>query len=204
MIANLSHSRPKIIGLTGGIASGKSTVADLLIKKGYFLLCADQLAHKVLAKTEVIEQIKSVFGTHVIENNQIHRPKLAELVFNDSQQLKKLNQIIHPKVLEELLNQTKAQKLPLVFWDVALLFETGIDNYCDLTILVDVPLKTQKQRLKTRDGLDNQQIDQRIAAQMPLAEKRKKADFMIDNSGNLEQTKRNLHFVLNQIETKLS
>ncbi len=185
-----------IIGLTGGIASGKSMVAKMLAEKGAYLIDADQLAREVVepdqpAWREIVEWLGESI---LLPDRRIDRAGLSRLVFNDRGMLEKLNKIVHPRVGSRFVNRSEEirQKDPeaVVVYDIPLLIEAGMQQIVDVVLLVYVPREVQIDRLKMRDGLDRKDAEQRLRVQMPLEEKKKYAHTVIDNSGSLDETAR--------------
>jgi len=195
----------KIIGLTGGIGSGKSTVSKLLMEKGAVIIDADKIARSIMelgkkAWQEVIDH----FGEIILKDDRnIDRKKLAEIVFKDENQLKKLNSITHPKIKEEMDKQLKdciEKKVDVVVIDAPLLLETGLGLKVDEVWLVAVDERTQIERLLKREpDMTYDQALERLKAQMPLEEKMKYAHRVIDNSGSLEETKKQLDNIWREI-----
>lgn len=183
-----------IIGLTGGIASGKSTVAAMLVEKGAYLLDADQLAKEAVAPDRPAWQdIVNWLGESILlPDRQLDRVRLAEIVFNDQDKLKKLNQIVHPWVgrrFMELSEEIRAKDPgAVVVYDIPLLIEAGMQGMVNLILLVYVPRDVQIARLQQRDGINYREAEARLKAQKPLAEKKKHADVIIDNSGTEAET----------------
>ena len=184
----------KIIGLTGGIASGKSTVSRALRELGAIIIDADEVAHAIIEPGKPAwEDIVEHFGSEVLNPDQtIDREKLGAIVFNDPERLQELNQITHPRVGEQfkqMIKDIKSQQADAVlFIEVPLLYETHMDRICDEVWVVWVDEETQIQRLMKRDGLSREDALKRIDAQMSLDEKAKRADVVIDNSFSIEET----------------
>lgn len=182
------------IGLTGGIASGKSTVSAYLVAMGAVLIDADQIAREVvLPGTPALNKIEQLFGTEVItEEGTLNRKKLGELVFANESSRKLLEGILHPEIREimnQRMNQLEADNpRRLVVVDVPLLYESGLASMFEKVMLVFVPREIQLERLVNRDGLSRGQAKARLEAQMPIEQKVQLADFVIDNSGTLEET----------------
>lgn len=184
----------RVIGLTGGIASGKTTVAELLGRHGAVLLDADGIAREVVEPgTPALAEIARVFGPGVLDaSGRLDRPALARRVFTDQAARSKLNAIVHPAVFaayERELARLRALPAPprVVVLVVPLLFETGMQAMADTTWLVTVPREVQKERLMRRDGLTEAEAEARIASQWPLEEKARLADRLLDNTGSLEE-----------------
>jgi len=187
--------KTKVVGLTGGIASGKSTVSAMLKKLGAVIIDADLAARQIVEPgKKAWQKIRDTFkGEYFHQDGTLNRAKLGELVFADSQALAKLNEITHPLIIEEIGRQTETWKTgkcqpPLLVIDAPLLIETGLHLGVDEVWLVSCSQEEQIKRLRERDNLSYQEAVRRIAAQMPLAEKRKYAQQVIDNSTSLEET----------------
>lgn len=179
----------KIIGLTGGIGSGKSTVAKYLISKEVPVYIADDEARKLMQSKAVINAIVKVFGPEVLGNDGLlDRKALANIVFNDKEKLALLNGIVHPKVKKHFEAWVEKNKThPFVVKEVAILFETQGHLQCDKTILVTAPLDVRIERTMKRDHVTKEEVLLRIQNQLPDEEKVKLADYIIQNI-NLEDT----------------
>ena len=179
----------KIIGLTGGIGTGKTTVANYFASKGVPVYIADEAAKEIMNAKDVVQQVQALFAENVIlENGQLNRNYIRELVFTDKDKLVQLNSIIHPKVTLDFENWLKQNKNAyFVIKEVAILFETNGQNYCDATILVTAPLETRIQRVIKRDKTPKEIILNIINNQLPEEEKIKLATYVIENK-NLEKT----------------
>lgn len=180
------------IGLTGGIASGKSTVGQVIEKAGFSVVDADQLAREVL-KTgpKAHNEIVAAFGQDVATvHGEIDRAKLGQIVFADKEKLRQLEGILHPRI-RDLALQRKAELeskgVKTAFYMVPLLFEKNMQDQFDEIVVVSCPEEIQKERLIKRDGLSDIEAKQRLAAQLPLAEKIRQADHVIENSGTKEE-----------------
>lgn len=188
----------KVIGLTGGIASGKSRVASLLASWGAVVIDADLVAHRVLERGKrTQERIRNTFGRRVFRGKTIDRKALGKIVFRDEKKRRELEKIVHPQVKRILTRRVRelARKgVPCVFLEIPLLFEVGWEKRVDEVWLVYAPLTTQRERLAKRDRLDEREIERRLSAQLPWGEKVKKTTRLIDNSGiwkdTIEQTRR--------------
>jgi dephospho-CoA kinase len=184
-----------IVGLSGGIASGKSTVTGILRSLGAYVVDADVWARKVVEPgMPAIAEIEAAFGTEVLqEDGWLNRAALANIVFRNPDARQRLNQITHPRVREGMKAETESYlhqfpELPIV-WDVPLLFEGDTRHLVDKTVLVYVDPKTQVERLVDRDGLLLEDAQARISSQLPIDQKREWADYIIDNRGTIEQTR---------------
>lgn len=185
-----------IIGLTGGIATGKSTVVEMLRLRGAKIIDADQLAREVVEPNQPAwQEIVSWLGDAVqLPDNSLDRAKIAELVYGDSQKLKTLNGIIHPRVGTRILELTReieqADPNAVIVYDIPLLIEAGMQEMVDLILLVYAPRELQFKRLRERDGLNPEEAEQRLTAQLPIDEKKRYAHQIIDNSGSLAETEK--------------
>lgn len=179
----------KIIGLTGGIGSGKSTIANYIASKGIPVYIADEAAKEIMNTKEVIQQVQALFSENVIlENGYLNRTLIRDLVFSDKDKLAQLNSIIHPKVKRDFDNWlSQHQDAPFVIKEVAILFETNGQEYCDATILVTAPLENRIQRVLERDKSTKDIILQIIQNQLPEEQKIRLATYVIENE-NLEKT----------------
>lgn len=185
----------RVIGLTGGIASGKSTVARMLEKLGAVIIDADQLAREVVMPgTPAYRAIVDAFGSGILNPDlTIDRRELGRLVFADAAARKRLEKITHPAIgmrAEERLAELRRAGLPAVFYMAALLVEAGVTSRVDEIWVVYVDRETQVARLMERDGYSREGALGRIAAQMPIEEKKKLGDVVIDNMGTPDETER--------------
>ena len=173
---------PKIIGLTGGIGSGKSTVAKHIEQMGVPVYIADLEAKKILDTDDAVSEVAEAFGQEIIENGKVNREKLSQIVFQQPQKLKILNSIIHPKVALHFKNWVDAHSQePIVIKEAAILFESGSYKDCDKVILVTAPKEIRIQRVIKRDGLSRQAIESRMQNQWSEEEKEALSDFVITN-----------------------
>ncbi|AST97021.1 dephospho-CoA kinase [Shouchella clausii] len=183
------------IGLTGGIASGKSLVATYLEKQGIPVVDADKLARQVVEPGEpALAQIVATFGQNVLQTDgTLDRKQLGAIIFGDEQKRKQLNQIVHPAVRQLMKKQAELYEqrgYTRVVLDIPLLYESNLFHMVNQVWLVYVDEATQLRRLIERDGLTETEANQRIAAQMPLTAKKAQADVLIDNNGTKENTYR--------------
>lgn len=175
--------RTKIIGLTGGIGSGKTTIVNYIASKGIPVYIADDGGRKVMQKAEVIKEINALFkGTVLLENGQLNREKIAALVFENKGLLKGLNEIVHPAVAQDFNNFLDQNcNAQIIVKEAAILFESGSYKDCDATILITAPVETRIKRVMKRDGIDREAVLKRMKNQMSDEEKRELADFVIQN-----------------------
>lgn len=184
------------VGLTGGIACGKSTVADMFVRRGGHLIDFDKLAHEVQEPGKPAwHDVVHYFGPEILQPDQkIDRNKLAAIVFSSPEKLRKLNAVVHPRIFEEWwsrLEKIKTQRPhAIVFSDVPLLFEGGMQHLFELTILVMIEPALQIERLMFRNAVCREDAELRLSCQMPIHDKIQLADFVIDNQGAMAETER--------------
>ncbi|EMX5392079.1 dephospho-CoA kinase [Listeria innocua] len=185
----------KTIGLTGSVATGKSTVSNLIQQAGIPLVDADVAARKVVEKgTGGLAEIVAYFGKDILlEDGTLNRAKLGEIIFQDKEKREKLNEITHPRVKDYMLNERErffeaGEKV--VFFDIPLLFESHLESLVDQIIVVWTTPETELKRLMERNNLTKEEALARINSQMGIDEKAKKADFVIDNNESLEKTQK--------------
>lgn len=184
----------KIIGLTGGIASGKSTVVNALRQLGALIIQSDEVAHEIIAPGKPAwADVVKVFGEEILlEDQTIDRIKLGQIVFNDPERLQELNQITHPRIMEHLKSDLAWVKSSnpnaIVVMEIPLLYETHLDRICDEVWVIWVDRETQIARLIGRDKLSREDAIKRIDSQMSLDEKARRADLVLDNTRGAEQT----------------
>ena len=189
------------IGITGSIACGKSTVSDYLITKGYTIIDADKLGHVALTSDDVKRKLAEKFGDEILENNEISREKLGKLVFGNDNNLKKLNNIIHPKIKELILKlQEEHKDEDLVFLDIALLYEANFVDLVEKVVVVYVDEDVQLERLMMRNSLQKEEAVKRIESQMSPREKASLGDFVINNSYSKEDTFQQIDEILEKLK----
>lgn len=182
-----------ILGLTGGIASGKSTVSAYLAQNGALIIDADLIARQVVAKkSSGLKQIVAKFGGEILTaSGELDRKKLGKLVFSNKELLKALTDITGPLIRAEILREIEAAKkaqVKLVVLDIPLLFETGYQTLCDKVMVVTIPSKLQLERVMKRDNLSAAEARKRIANQLPASRRNELADVLIDNSKSVAET----------------
>ncbi len=190
-----------IVGLTGGIASGKSTVSAYFAQKGIPVFDADAVAREITQKDGPGAQaILRVFGkSFFCEDGSLNRRKLAEYVFQSPDRTKRLNEILHPMIQSELLRRANECRAEIKIIDAPLLIESGLYTVCDKIIVVVCETETRVRRAQIRDGLARREILCRISRQIDDTERGKKADFIIDNSGSREQTLRQADEIIKKL-----
>ncbi len=194
-----------IVGLTGGIASGKSTATDMFRDLGAYVVDADVWARRVVEPgSEALALIVSSFGEDVLQSDgSLNRACLGQIIFHDEAARRQLNEIVHPRVRRGMKDETKEYLKDNpgepVIWDVPLLFEGETLQLVDRTIVVYVDEATQLHRLMARNGFGEAEALTRIRAQIPLAEKRKRADYVVDNGGPLNDTREQVKRIWQEI-----
>ncbi|WNC16256.1 dephospho-CoA kinase [Brevibacillus brevis] len=197
-----------ILGLTGGIATGKSTVTGMLRERGIPVIDADQIAREVVEPGKpAYEAIVRHFGRDILlEDGEINRKKLGEIVFSDEAERQKLNAIVHPevrRVMREEAEAAEANGADIVFMDIPLLFESKLQYMVEKIVLVYAPADMQLARMMERDELEEEQAHKRLKAQFPIDQKKKDADFLIDNSTTREETERQVEKLLAELRAEL-
>lgn len=194
--------KTKIIGLTGGIGSGKTTIVKYIESLGIPVYISDLEAKKVMEMPEIINQIEKTFGDNIVENKLINREKLSSIVFNQPEKLKQLNAIVHPAVKKHFLNWVETHKNePIIIKEAAILFESGAYKDCDEVISVITPIETRIERVIKRDNTTREKVLQRINNQLSDDERIAKSDYIINNI-NLETAKKETQSILNLLKNK--
>ncbi|WP_258088214.1 dephospho-CoA kinase [Weissella fangxianensis] len=192
------------LGLTGGIATGKTTISNYLKSTGIPVLDADEYARQVVEPgTPGLAEITNTFGEQVLQpDGSLNRKLLGQIVFNDASARQKLNDITHPRIQQMMadeLYRLAEHQTPLVILDIPLLLENKNVAGADAVMVVTVPESLQLTRLMQRNNLTEKEAQSRISAQMPLVEKEKLADFVIDNSGSISSTQKQVEQVIQKI-----
>lgn len=191
-----------LIGITGVVGSGKTTVSDILRKKGIEVIDLDKTAKDVAEREDVRSSIKEAFGSSYVTEDNIAVERIRELVFKDKEKLKTLESIIHPKVRDEMydrIRKFKEKGTKAVMIDAPLLYETDLYKKVNRVVVVSTDALATKERLKKR-GMDEDDIDKRTAIQIPLNEKEAMADLVIYNNGTIEELKKKVDDLLSRIE----
>lgn len=195
-----------VIGLTGSFGSGKTTVAEMFRRAGAKIVDADVIARQVVEPgSPSLQEIVDLFGQQILKpDGRLDRAALAERIFHDAALRQQVNAILHPRVREiELQQLAQWRNEPLVVLCVPLLLENHMENLVDYVVVVAVDERRRSERLKQRDGLTDEQIAIRLNAQMPQDEKVARADFVIQNSGSIEETRRQVHDLLRRLAPAL-
>jgi len=187
---------PKVIGITGGIAMGKSTVTSYLQKNGFKVVDADKIANKLNQQKSVIEMLSTTFGDEIIKSGKIDKALLGSLIYNDPKKKELLNNIIHPLVYNKIKEEINLCTDNVIFIDVPLLYEAGFDKLCDYVIVVKTNKEENVKRLMNRDNIDEEYAYIKIASQMDIEKKCQLANFIIENSFDLCYTYKQIDEVL--------
>ena len=203
-----------VIGLTGGIGTGKSTVSQILQEKKFPVIDLDTISHEVIKIPKVIEKIVENFGKEVLENSgnfenennaiRISREKLGKIIFENKEKRLLLNSIMHPEILHVMREQISKYKKnnKIIFVEIQLLFEVQWEKEFDYILLISAKKSTQIRRILERDKRSENDALNIINSQMPLDEKKKRSDFVIENDGNIEELKEKIDKFLEYLETK--
>ncbi|NOQ42704.1 MAG: dephospho-CoA kinase [Desulfuromusa sp.] len=199
-----------ILGITGNIAAGKSMISKELARRGAVVVDADQLARDVVESgSSALKKIVKLFGNKVLQKDgDLDRDRLGQMVFADVKVRAMLNRIIHPEIakksIEQLQKLKKRTDIPLIVYEAPLLFEVGAETRVDKVLVVKIDPEEQLKRLRARDGSDEAAAQQRIAAQMPQQKKIARADFVIDNSGSITETLKQIDLLWPQLVSKIT
>ena len=203
-----------VIGLTGGFGTGKSTVSQILRKKKFPVIDLDTISHEVIKIPKVIEKIVENFGKEVLENSgnfenknnaiRISREKLGKIIFENKEKRLLLNSIMHPEILHVMREQISKYKKnnKIIFVEIQLLFEVQWEKEFDYILLISAKKNTQIRRILERDKRSENDALNIINSQLPLDEKKKRSDFVIENDGNIEELKEKIDKFLEYLETK--
>ncbi|BAU95709.1 dephospho-CoA kinase [Corynebacterium suranareeae] len=197
------------IGLTGGIGSGKSTVADLLSSEGFLVVDADQVARDIVAPGQpALAELAEAFGEDILKpDGTLDRAGLAARAFINEEQTALLNAITHPRISEESarrFNEAEAQGAKVAVYDMPLLIEKGLDRKMDLVVVVDVDVEERVRRLVEKRGLTEDDVRRRIASQVPDDVRLKAADIVIDNNGTLEDLRAEATKLISEILSRVN
>lgn len=194
-----------VLGLTGGIATGKSTAAAFFKRKGIPVIDADQVAHRLMQPGRASWQaIKDHFGVEFLQADQsINRQELGKLVFANPAQLQKLDHLLHPLINREMaaeVEKYRQQRAKMIVLDVPLLYESGEDKLCDQILVITLPEEEELRRLRKRNHLSKKEAQERLTSQMPLPEKEARANYVVDNAGTISELEEKLAHVLQKIK----
>jgi len=190
------YTNPKVVAVTGGIGSGQSTVCGRLKQLGCKIIDVDKKAKQIIQKDKSLQNdLKKTFGNKIFfENGQLDRQLLAKLAFESESKTQQLNRLVHPKMVAEIVEEMESArfsfKYPLIIIDAALIFEISIEQLFDAIIVVYANQTIRIKRVMERDGFKKEDIIARMRRQIPLDDKRKWADYVIDNNGTIENLKK--------------
>ncbi|MFH5835410.1 dephospho-CoA kinase [Proteiniclasticum sp. C24MP] len=191
------------IGLTGGIATGKTTISKYLASLGIKVIDADLIAREVLdLYPEILSYLRRTYGDRVFSDGKLDRKALGRIVFQNKEALSRYLQVIMPRIRQEIEKRLEKSEEEFIILDAPLLFEEGFQKDVDLTITVYAQKKVQLERLKKRDGFTEEEARRRISAQMDLKDKMDRSTYVLNNSGRIEDTILDLHAILDKIGFK--
>ncbi len=202
------YKNPLVVGVTGGIGCGQSTVCDFLEKMSCKVINADLKAREVIQKDRNLQRLlKNTFGNGIfMENGELDRKKLAEIAFKDELSTMKLNHLVHPRMVECLIEEMEkarfSMRFPIVIVDAALIYEISNEKFFDFVLVVNAPLNLRQTRVIGRDGMSKRQFMERVDKQIPLEDKVKWADFVINNDGSMEELKERTKEVYQKLMAK--
>ena len=188
-----------IVGLTGGIGSGKTTIAKMLKLEGIPVYDSDTRAKFLMTNSvTIISELKSKFGNEVYVKGELNRPYLANIVFGDNEKLKKLNSIVHPVVAKDFQDWVSSQNTEIVVKENAILFESGLYKTCDICVTVDTDIEERIERVQKRDGVSREQVISRINSQWTDEKRNEKADIIVKNN-DIDPTELNVKLLIKQL-----
>jgi dephospho-CoA kinase len=196
-----------IIGITGGIGSGKSTVAGIFGELGCLVISSDQQVQQAYHDPAVISQIRKWWGDEVLQaNGRLNKRKISDIIFVDPQQRKRLEELLHPRVARLRDNQMELARgdpqVKAIVWDTPLLFEAGLQKECDAVVFVDVPPEQRIERVTRNRGWDEAEFQRREKSQWPLDKKREISDYIVDNTADADNVRGQVREVLFRILAK--
>ena len=184
-----SRSAMLILGVTGSFGTGKTAVCQIFKELGAEIIDADKISHNILEKDDIQNQVKELFNLSFQQSPQEFRSQIAKIAFKDRKKMRKLEKILHPLIIKEIKKKISQTKKEIVVLDAPLLIETGLNKIIDKLIIVTASLKRQISRGQKK-GFSREEILERVDYQIPLSEKLKQADFVIDNNGKIEETRK--------------
>ncbi len=207
-MAPKKYKNPLIIGVTGGIGSGQSTVSSFLQQMRCKVINADLKAKELIQKDRGLQgELKKTFGNDIFtKDRKLDTKRLAEIAFSSQIQTQKLNQLVHPRMVASLIEEMEQARFsgryPLIIIDAALIYEISIERMFDFIVVVNTSMPLRMKRVNQRDGMTQKQFKERAGKQIPLADKVKWADFVIENNGSLEALKENTKKIYNDLMQK--
>ncbi len=199
------YKNPLVVAVTGGIGSGQSSVCSFFNSWGCKIINADLKAKEVIQKNRLLQsQLKDAFGKDIFEKNgKLNPSRLAEQAFKDEQQTQKLNQLVHPMMVESLVEEMEvarfSRRYPMVIIDAALVYEISIEKMFDTVVVVNAPILIRQKRVRERDGMTKKQFVARLEKQIPLQDKAAWADFVIENDDTIEVLEKRSKEVYNKL-----
>ncbi|MDT2756925.1 dephospho-CoA kinase [Enterococcus asini] len=190
-----------VLGVTGGIATGKSTVVNFFKAQGFPVVDGDQIARAIVEpKMPALTDLTKAFGLEILKEGQLDRQKLGEIVFGDAKKRQQMDQILDGYLRKEITDQIKeaSKTAPLVIADIPLLYEADYGQYMDQVAVVYIPEELQQKRLMERDHLTSAEAKKRMDSQLSIEEKRQRADILFDNQGTIDKTKEQVQSWLDQ------
>ncbi len=203
------YKNPKVIAVTGGIGSGQSSVCAILKEYGCKVIDVDKKAKQIISKDKTLQrELQSAFGNRIFyRNGRLNRRLLASIAFRDEEKTRMLNKLVHPRMVAEIVEEMEearfSKRYPLIVIDAALVFEISIEQMFDAIIVVYSSLKKRIQRVKIRDRVNEEDIIARVNRQIPLEEKRKWADFVINNNGTMDDLRSQTRRIYEQMIDKM-
>jgi len=192
----IKYKDTRVIGVTGGIGSGQSSVCEILASQGCKIIDVDKKAKHIIKKDKTLQlKLKEAFGEEIFDRNgELNRRLLANIAFSDGYKTQLLNKLVHPRMVSEMIEEMEtarfSQRFPLIVVDAALIYEISIEQMFDAIIVVYTDLEHRIQRVMKRDNLTRDEILARVRRQIPLEEKRNWADYVVDNNGSFEDMKK--------------
>ncbi len=199
------YKNPTILGVTGGMGSGQSTVCEFFKKWGCKVINADEKARYVIGHSKALQKdLRKAFGNDIFfKDGKLNRSRLAELAFKDELQTRKLNQLVHPRMVESLVDEMEKARFsgryPIIIIDAALIYEISIERIFDAVLVVWAPMRQRQKRVAGRDGLTREQFEKRISKQIDLDEKKEWGDFVIKNDRDLEHLEKQARQVFDKL-----
>lgn len=191
----------KVIGITGGIASGKSTAVNYIREKGFVVIDADEITHNLyIAGQKGYKAILNAFGREYVKEECVDRKKLSGLVFENKDEMARLDSIMHPIIIEAIKGEISKFDDGIIFLDIPLLFEASCDTLCDKVVVIYVTRDMQIKRLINRNNMSQDEALRRIEAQMPIDKKKDMASYVINNMGSIDDMKRAIDSLLEEMK----
>lgn len=191
-----------IVGITGSIATGKSTVTKYLQDMGYRVIDSDAIVHDILREKAIITEIIRIFGETVLNNGEIDRKVLGNMIFKDPEKRQILNSIIHPQVIRAIREKV-SDSHEMIFVDIPLLFEAKLEYLVDKIIVVYTKEDIQLERLMKRDQIEREYAVLKVKSQMDIEEKKRKADFLVNNDCSVENTHRQIEDIVRRLQNEI-